>query len=104
MKTAPDVTSQERFFVPCEALVYFRQSGGAPAAGGEHSEPTEEAVNMRSLFGLLAVVTVASLYLYSLSLHLPAGPRRRAVPSAHAHGEHLDTADESAHNTEEPSR
>ncbi|XP_008326987.1 transmembrane protein 41A-A [Cynoglossus semilaevis] len=59
---------------------------------------------MRSLFGLLAVVTVASLYLYSLSLHLPAGPRRRAVPSAHAHGEHLDTADESAHNTEEPSR
>lgn len=32
---------------------------------------------MRSLVGLAAVVAAASLYLYLLSLYLPAGPRRR---------------------------
>ncbi|KAM9342534.1 transmembrane protein 41A-A isoform 1-T1 [Pholidichthys leucotaenia] len=37
---------------------------------------------MRSLVGLFAVVAAASLYLYTLSLYLPAGPRRRALPAA----------------------
>ncbi|MEQ2262445.1 hypothetical protein XENORESO_012181 [Xenotaenia resolanae] len=35
---------------------------------------------MRSLVGLAAVVAAASLYLYTLSLYLPAGPRRRPQP------------------------
>lgn len=37
---------------------------------------------MRSLVGLLAVVAAASLYLYSLTLYLPAAPRRRPHPPA----------------------
>lgn len=40
--------------------------------------------NMRSLVGLITVVAAASLYLYSLSLYLPAGPRKRSVRSAEA--------------------
>ncbi|XP_038124092.1 transmembrane protein 41A-A-like [Cyprinodon tularosa] len=39
---------------------------------------------MRSLVGLAAVVTAASLYLYCLSLYLPAGPRRRPQPGPEA--------------------
>uniref|UniRef100_A0A3B4EWJ4 Transmembrane protein 41A n=1 Tax=Pundamilia nyererei TaxID=303518 RepID=A0A3B4EWJ4_9CICH len=39
---------------------------------------------MRSLVGLITVVAAASLYLYSLSLYLPAGPRKRSVRSAEA--------------------
>ncbi|KAM4731704.1 transmembrane protein 41A-A [Anableps anableps] len=35
---------------------------------------------MRSLVWLGVIVTAASLYLYSLSLYLPAGPRRRPQP------------------------
>ncbi|XP_023193393.1 transmembrane protein 41A-A isoform X2 [Xiphophorus maculatus] len=35
---------------------------------------------MRSLIGLAVVVTGATLYLYSLSLYLPAGPRRHPQP------------------------
>uniref|UniRef100_A0A3Q4HU91 Transmembrane protein 41aa n=1 Tax=Neolamprologus brichardi TaxID=32507 RepID=A0A3Q4HU91_NEOBR len=37
--------------------------------------------NMRSLVGLITVVAAASLYLYSLSLYLPAGPRKLKFPS-----------------------
>ncbi|XP_040912264.1 transmembrane protein 41A-A [Toxotes jaculatrix] len=46
---------------------------------------------MRSLVGLIAVIAAASLYLYSLSLYLPSGPRRRPH-SAHEIG-HVDTAE-----------
>ncbi|XP_023256954.1 transmembrane protein 41A-A-like [Seriola lalandi dorsalis] len=46
---------------------------------------------MRSLVGLIAVVVLASLYLYSLSLYLPAAPRRRPHPAAER--EHVDTAE-----------
>uniref|UniRef100_A0A096LSS4 Transmembrane protein 41aa n=1 Tax=Poecilia formosa TaxID=48698 RepID=A0A096LSS4_POEFO len=35
---------------------------------------------MRSLIGLAVVVTAATLYLYYLSLYLPAGPRRHPQP------------------------
>ncbi|XP_029386025.1 transmembrane protein 41A-A [Echeneis naucrates] len=38
---------------------------------------------MRSLVGLVAVVIAASLYLYSLSLYLPAAPRRRPAEAGH---------------------
>lgn len=41
---------------------------------------------MRSPVGLIFVVVVATLYLYCLSLYLPAGPRR-LVPK----GKHVDT-------------
>ncbi|XP_069554715.1 transmembrane protein 41A-A [Brachyistius frenatus] len=54
-----------------------------------------------SLVGLIAVVVAASLYLYSLSLYLPAGPRTRPLPGAET--EHVDTA-ESEQPSEEPSR
>ncbi|CAG09302.1 unnamed protein product, partial [Tetraodon nigroviridis] len=37
---------------------------------------------MRSLLGLICVIVAASFYLYSLSLYLPAGPRRRPVQTA----------------------
>ncbi|XP_018557882.1 transmembrane protein 41A-A [Lates calcarifer] len=47
---------------------------------------------MRSLVGLVAVVVSASLYLYSLSLYLPAGPRRR--PHSATDKEHLDSESE----------
>uniref|UniRef100_A0A3Q2QEX0 Transmembrane protein 41aa n=1 Tax=Fundulus heteroclitus TaxID=8078 RepID=A0A3Q2QEX0_FUNHE len=43
---------------------------------------------MRSLVGLAVVVTAASLYLYYLSLYLPAGPRRRPRPGPEA--EHVE--------------
>ncbi|XP_071324295.1 transmembrane protein 41A-A [Trachinotus anak] len=54
---------------------------------------------MRSLVGLIAVVVVASFYLYSLSLYLPAAPRR---PQAAAGGEHVDAAE--SDSAEEASR
>lgn len=47
---------------------------------------------MRSLVGLVAVVVSASLYLYSLSLYLPAGPRRR--PHSATDKEHVDSESE----------
>uniref|UniRef100_A0A1A8H2Y1 Transmembrane protein 41aa n=1 Tax=Nothobranchius korthausae TaxID=1143690 RepID=A0A1A8H2Y1_9TELE len=59
---------------------------------------------MRSLVGLVIVVTVASLYLYYLSLYLPAPPRRRPPPGATT--EHVE-GKESGHlgdTPEEPSR
>ncbi|XP_068428760.1 transmembrane protein 41A-A [Clinocottus analis] len=46
---------------------------------------------MRSLVGLLAVVAAASLYLYSLTLYLPAAPRRRLHPPAES--KHVETAE-----------
>lgn len=46
---------------------------------------------MRSLVGLICVIVAATLYLYSLSLYLPAGPRRR-LPRADR-GEHVDTGE-----------
>ncbi|XP_034088256.1 transmembrane protein 41A-A isoform X1 [Gymnodraco acuticeps] len=54
---------------------------------------------MRSLVGLLAVVAAASVYLYSLSLYLPAAPRR--PPAAHRHHEE---SGEPADSSGEPSR
>ncbi|XP_040056528.2 transmembrane protein 41A-A [Gasterosteus aculeatus] len=44
---------------------------------------------MRSLVGLIAVVVAASVYLYYLSLYLPAAPRRRPPPPAE--GRHEET-------------
>ncbi|XP_068185732.1 transmembrane protein 41A-A [Antennarius striatus] len=40
---------------------------------------------MRSLVGLVSVIALASLYLYSLSLYLPAGPCSRPRPSDSGH-------------------
>ncbi|KAF3843098.1 hypothetical protein F7725_001947 [Dissostichus mawsoni] len=54
---------------------------------------------MRSLVGLLAVVVAASVYLYSLSLYLPAAPRR--PPAANRNHEEPG---EPADSSEEPSR
>ncbi|XP_008302788.1 transmembrane protein 41A-A [Stegastes partitus] len=57
---------------------------------------------MRSLVGLLVVVAAASLYLYSLSLYLPAGPRRR--PPRGVDTEHVEkTESEQTDTSEEPS-
>lgn len=44
---------------------------------------------MRSVFGLIAVVSTASLYLYLLSQYLPPAPRRSPPPSAEA--DHVKT-------------
>ncbi|KAF1382467.1 hypothetical protein PFLUV_G00144080 [Perca fluviatilis] len=55
---------------------------------------------MRSLVGLIAVVATASLYLYSLSLYLPAAPRRRPHPAADR--KHVET-EVSTDSSEEPS-
>uniref|UniRef100_A0A3P9JXI4 Transmembrane protein 41aa n=1 Tax=Oryzias latipes TaxID=8090 RepID=A0A3P9JXI4_ORYLA len=55
---------------------------------------------MRSLFGLIAVVTAATLYLYSLSQYLPAGPARS--PQLDSEGEH--EAKEPRYSSPEPSR
>ncbi|XP_037343974.2 transmembrane protein 41A-A [Pungitius pungitius] len=52
---------------------------------------------MRSLVGLIAVVVAASVYLYYLSLYLPAAPRRRPRPTAE--GRHEETEE-----SEPPSR
>ncbi|XP_034042901.1 transmembrane protein 41A-A isoform X1 [Thalassophryne amazonica] len=46
--------------------------------------------NMRSLLGLVAVVVLATLYLYLLSLYFPAAPGRRP----HAEAERLQTHSE----------
>lgn len=51
---------------------------------------------MRSVVGLTAVVAAATFYLYLLSSHLPAGPRRRPDPGTES--ENVETAEE------EPSR
>ncbi|XP_030613595.1 transmembrane protein 41A-A isoform X2 [Archocentrus centrarchus] len=56
---------------------------------------------MRSLVGLIAVVAAASLYLYSLSLYLPAGPRRRPPRSAEAG--HVEAAESEQHQPSDPS-
>ncbi|XP_059198498.1 transmembrane protein 41A-A [Centropristis striata] len=48
---------------------------------------------MRSLVGLVVVVAAASFYLYSLSLYLPAAPRRRPPPGAAAERQHVETAE-----------
>ncbi|XP_029980325.1 transmembrane protein 41A-A [Sphaeramia orbicularis] len=56
---------------------------------------------MRSLVGLIAVIIAATLYLYLLSLYLPAGPRRR--PPASAESEHVET-EKSGQTADEPSR
>ncbi|XP_054470798.1 transmembrane protein 41A-A [Anoplopoma fimbria] len=60
---------------------------------------------MRSLVGLIAVVAAATLYLYSLSLYLPAAPRRRP-PHPPAESKHVDTAEpeQRADSSEEPGR
>ncbi|XP_056285747.1 transmembrane protein 41A-A [Pseudoliparis swirei] len=61
---------------------------------------------MRSPVGLLAVVVAASLYLYSLSLYLPAAPRRRPHPPAEDN-KHVETAEseqQPADSSGEPSR
>ncbi|TMS06934.1 Transmembrane protein 41A-A [Larimichthys crocea] len=55
---------------------------------------------MRSPVGLISVIVLASLYLYSLSLYLPAGPRRRPDPAAES--QHVE--EEPADSPEEPSR
>lgn len=62
---------------------------------------TNKVRNMRSLIGFIAVVTAASLYLYSLSLYLPAAPRRRPHPAAE--GQHVET-EETVDSSEESSR
>ncbi|XP_029314627.1 LOW QUALITY PROTEIN: transmembrane protein 41A-A [Cottoperca gobio] len=56
---------------------------------------------MRSLVGLIAVVVTASLYLYSLSLYLPAAPRRR--PHTTAESEHVES-EQPADSSGEPGR
>lgn len=56
---------------------------------------------MRSLAGLIAVVAAASLYLYSLSLYLPAGPRRR--PPRHAEVGHVEAAESEQREPSDPS-
>lgn len=60
--------------------------------------------NMRSLVGLICVIVAATFYLYSLSLYLPAGPRRH-VPGADR-GEHVDTGqpEQPADSSGEPIR
>lgn len=45
--------------------------------------------NMRSLVGLICVIVAATFYLYSLSLYLPAGPRRHVARADK--GKHVDT-------------
>ncbi|XP_003962027.1 transmembrane protein 41A-A [Takifugu rubripes] len=58
---------------------------------------------MRSLLGLICVIVAASFYLYSLSLYLPAGPRRRPLNAADR--DHVGAESEHPTDTsEEPSR
>ncbi|CAJ1079241.1 transmembrane protein 41A-A [Xyrichtys novacula] len=62
---------------------------------------------MRSLIGFITVVVAASLYLYSLSLYLPAGPRHRPPPPpAAAEGQHVETeeSEQPADSSQEPRR
>lgn len=56
---------------------------------------------MRSLFGLIAVVSAASVYLYLLSQYLPPAPRRRSPPSAEA--AHVE-AEQTPQPEDEPNR
>lgn len=73
----------------------------ASASDSEKEKSTEN--NMRSLLGLTCVVVAASFYLYSLSLYLPAGPRRRPLNAADR--EHVGAESEHPTDTsEEPSR
>uniref|UniRef100_A0A3Q3W870 VTT domain-containing protein n=1 Tax=Mola mola TaxID=94237 RepID=A0A3Q3W870_MOLML len=55
---------------------------------------------MRSLVGFVSVVVAASVYLYSLSLYLPAAPRRQIAAGNHAGTESEQNPDSSG----EPSR
>lgn len=59
---------------------------------------------MRSLIGLIAVVVAATFYLYSLSLYLPAGPRRRPDPAAETQHVDLEESEQPADSSEELSR
>lgn len=65
-------------------------------------ETSFSGCNMRSLVGLICVIVAATLYLYSLSLYLPAGPRRR-LPRADR-GEHVEELEQPADTSEEPTR
>ncbi|XP_077392514.1 transmembrane protein 41A-A [Festucalex cinctus] len=61
---------------------------------------------MRSLIGLVCVVVVATLYLYSLTLYLPPGrprPAQTAAETQHADGA-AEGSEVSAENTEEDTR
>ncbi|XP_034418295.1 transmembrane protein 41A-A [Cyclopterus lumpus] len=58
---------------------------------------------MRSLVGLLAVVAAASLYLYSLSLYLPAAPRRHPHSAESKHVETAESEQQRADSSGEPS-
>ena len=58
---------------------------------------------MRSLVGLSAVVIAASVYLYSLSLYLPAGPRRRPPAGTEVRVEGTES-EQLIDTSEEPSR
>lgn len=71
--------------------------------GGEWSL-LQTSGNMRSLASLVVVVTAASLYLYSLSLYLPAGPRRRPQPGAKADHAEEKESELLGETSEEPSR
>lgn len=73
----------------------------ASISDSEKEKNTEN--NMRSLLGLICVIVAASFYLYSLSLYLPAGPRRRPLNAADR--EHVGAESEHPTDTsEEPRR
>lgn len=73
----------------------------ASVSDSKKEKNTED--NMRSLLGLTCVIVAASFYLYSLSLYLPAGPRRRPLKAADR--EHVGAESEHPTDTsEEPSR
>ncbi|KAG7227487.1 hypothetical protein INR49_005301 [Caranx melampygus] len=59
---------------------------------------------MRSIVGLVAVVVVATLYLYSLSLYLPAGPRRRPRAATEGGPEEPAESERQQDSAEETSR
>ncbi|XP_053733379.1 transmembrane protein 41A-A [Synchiropus splendidus] len=56
---------------------------------------------MRSLVGLVSVVTAASLYLYSLSLYLPPGPRKHSNRTSDTNNADTEVSGEDG---DEPSR
>lgn len=82
--------------------LWRQERQGGEAGGGLQ---VDKVGNMRSVVGLIAVVAIASLYLYSLSLYLPAAPRRRP-PHPSAETEHVDAAESERlpDGPEEPSR